>query len=511
MANRYPLVINNSTTLVGELETGDNLNLSSSGIFDGSSIGSAGQVLKSTGTGIQWSRAAEVYLNDTQTLKNKTLADSVIDGSQNTVTNIANASLVSNSISINGTNVPLGGSITIPDENDNTTYSVSVVDGTNASQKRLRLTAGNSGSGFQDIFLNSGYNVTITRSGNDELTVAAGMTQLRAPASSPYIEGEITFGATGGTRVSQSGQTITFDSDPFPIGGIIIWSGSTSNLPSKWALCDGGTYSGVVTPDLRARFVYGAGNGYSVGSKGGSKDAVVVGHDHDGTTNGNNRGHTHNGTTQSNNRGHDHNGTTNGNNRGHTHSGTTGSNNRNHEHSGNTGQQSANHTHTGNTNNQIGNHYHSGSAGGGGHCHNYTSVSNNRTEYGNRNDNALANTQTRTTCGGDHNHNFNTSGNIGNHYHSFSTSGISNGHSHAFNTNGANRNHEHNFNTGGESQNHTHTFNTGNQSQNHEHNFGTGGESQNHTHTFGTSFEGVAGTDKNMPPYYVLAYIMKVQ
>lgn len=49
MANRYPLVINNSTTVVGELQSGDSLNLSLSGIYDGSSTGSSTQYLKATG------------------------------------------------------------------------------------------------------------------------------------------------------------------------------------------------------------------------------------------------------------------------------------------------------------------------------------------------------------------------------------------------------------------------------------------------------------------------------
>lgn len=50
-----------------------------------------------------------------------------------------------------------------------------------------------------------------------------------------------------------------------PVNGIIMWSGST--VPSGWALCDG-TQG---TPDLRGRFIVGAGNGsgYSVGSIGG--------------------------------------------------------------------------------------------------------------------------------------------------------------------------------------------------------------------------------------------------
>ena len=41
-----------------------------------------------------------------------------------------------------------------------------------------------------------------------------------------------------------------------PIGGIIMWSGTTgTSLPSNWKLCDGSTYNSIKTPDLRGRFV----------------------------------------------------------------------------------------------------------------------------------------------------------------------------------------------------------------------------------------------------------------
>ena len=56
-----------------------------------------------------------------------------------------------------------------------------------------------------------------------------------------------------------------------PSGGIIIWSGSSGAIPSGWYLCDGNNS----TPDLRARFVVGAGNGYAVGNTGGS-DSVTL-------------------------------------------------------------------------------------------------------------------------------------------------------------------------------------------------------------------------------------------
>jgi hypothetical protein len=59
-----------------------------------------------------------------------------------------------------------------------------------------------------------------------------------------------------------------------PSGGIIMWSGGS--VPSGWVLCNGDNS----TPDLRNRFIVGAGSGYTGGDTGGTKDAVVVSHTH---------------------------------------------------------------------------------------------------------------------------------------------------------------------------------------------------------------------------------------
>jgi len=70
----------------------------------------------------------------------------------------------------------------------------------------------------------------------------------------------------------------------FPFGGIIMWYGFASTIPAGWKLCDGQTWFNYKTPDLRDRFVVGAGNTYSVNQTGGSKDAVVVSHTHSATS-----------------------------------------------------------------------------------------------------------------------------------------------------------------------------------------------------------------------------------
>jgi len=75
-----------------------------------------------------------------------------------------------------------------------------------------------------------------------------------------------------------------------PAGGIIMWSGSVASIPTGWVLCDGANS----TPDLRNKFVIGAGDTYAVDATGGSADAIVVSHTHTVTD----TGHTHTTTSE---------------------------------------------------------------------------------------------------------------------------------------------------------------------------------------------------------------------
>lgn len=54
-----------------------------------------------------------------------------------------------------------------------------------------------------------------------------------------------------------------------PLGAIMVWSGTDATVPTGWHICDGGTYGGLASPDLRDRFVIGAGDTYAVGATGG--------------------------------------------------------------------------------------------------------------------------------------------------------------------------------------------------------------------------------------------------
>lgn len=62
-----------------------------------------------------------------------------------------------------------------------------------------------------------------------------------------------------------------------PRGTILLWSGSIVSIPGGFALCDGT----LGTPDLRNRFVVGAGGAYAVGANGGA-----INHNHSFTGDG---------------------------------------------------------------------------------------------------------------------------------------------------------------------------------------------------------------------------------
>jgi len=107
--------------------------------------------------------------------------------------------------------------------------------------------------------------------------------------------------ASGGTGINAAGSAgnvltstgsawaSTAIPSQFFSGMIILWSGAIIAIPSGWVLCDG-TNS---TPDLRDKFVVGAGSTYAVGATGGSPNAIVVSHTHTATSSVTDPGHQH--------------------------------------------------------------------------------------------------------------------------------------------------------------------------------------------------------------------------
>jgi microcystin-dependent protein len=86
-------------------------------------------------------------------------------------------------------------------------------------------------------------------------------------AGSITVSGNLTAATVAATTVTGFGT--------IPLGGIIMWSGATTAIPAGWALCNGGTVSGQVTPNLQDKFIVGAGNTYAVGSAGGASAVTL--------------------------------------------------------------------------------------------------------------------------------------------------------------------------------------------------------------------------------------------
>jgi hypothetical protein len=92
-----------------------------------------------------------------------------------------------------------------------------------------------------------------------------------------------------------------------PVGLISLWYGAVEAVPGGWALCDG--LNG--TPDLRDKFVMGAGLSYPVGGTGGAASVALTtdhlpSHAHTGTSDGVSALHTHSFSAQTGGHSNDH-------------------------------------------------------------------------------------------------------------------------------------------------------------------------------------------------------------
>ena len=104
---------------------------------------------------------------------------------------------------------------------------------------------------------------------------AIGIKSITKLGTTALVAGDITSGAI--IQVVYDGTEFQLLNPPtLPSGVITMWSGSIASIPSGWYLCDGSNG----TPNLRDRFIVGAGTTYAVNATGGTADAIVVSHTH---------------------------------------------------------------------------------------------------------------------------------------------------------------------------------------------------------------------------------------
>lgn len=126
-------------------------------------------------------------------------------------------------------------------------------------------------------------------SSNGSTWVSQGLASIVAPGAS-------------GNVLTSNGTTWASASLPsgFVAGMIMMWSGTIATIPTGWVLCNGSNG----TPDLRDRFIIGATQDSggvartnvtgSLTQTGGSKDAIVVSHNHTASSSVTDPGHFHN-------------------------------------------------------------------------------------------------------------------------------------------------------------------------------------------------------------------------
>ena len=182
--------------------------------------------------------------------------------------NVAGSATLSSTLGVSGVTT-LGNNLVFADiVTTNTSRQISFTGSTDGAFIRYAVADSNVGSleiGTTDDGLEP---INFTTSGTNRMTinntgVGIGTT---SPAYRLDVNGDINF--TGNLR--QNNNIL------IPSGVIVLWSGAANAIPAGWRLCDGTNN----TPNLRDRFIVGAGTTYAVNATGGSANAIVVSHTH---------------------------------------------------------------------------------------------------------------------------------------------------------------------------------------------------------------------------------------
>ena len=255
-------------------------------LFDGDGdFGTSGQLLSSDGTDLAWIDASTTSVanaNNVGTNANSTNADQFItfvgtssgnnpirvnsnikyNPSTNTLSQI-NIAGSSTSVNLNVTgDLTVGGQLKDGDGNFGTAGQVLRSDGTDTEWVNTgSLAAGAAAEvGVSAASANANHFITMvdTASGNENIRVDTDLTYN--PVTNTLNVPNISGNGSGLSGI-----------ESFVTGMIILWYGNTGNIPTGFVLCDGNNN----TPDLRDRFVVGAGSAYSPNNTGGSSSVTL--------------------------------------------------------------------------------------------------------------------------------------------------------------------------------------------------------------------------------------------
>ena len=285
-------------------------------LFDGDGdFGTAGQLLSSDGTNLNWIDASTTSVANA----NSTNADQFLtfvgassgnnpirvntnfkyNPSSNTLSQI-NISGTSTVVNLQTTGyLRLNGELRDGDNAFGTSGQVLSSDGTDTKWINTgSLTAGAAAQVAVTNTTSGSHFLTFvdTSSGNEDLRVNSNLTyntstqiiggkisnisnhdtdDLSEGSTNQYFttaRARASVSATGDLSYNSSnGQFSVSVPSAFVSGMIILWSGNTSNIPTGFVLCDGNNG----TPNLTDRFVVGAGAAYGPGATGGSSSVTL--------------------------------------------------------------------------------------------------------------------------------------------------------------------------------------------------------------------------------------------
>lgn len=236
---------------------------------------------------------------------NITAANILTSGSVSATSNVTANNLISNSVSttsLTGADVSLSGNLIVAG-NAQVSGTTTFINTTNLNitDKNITIANGVSTSALIDGAGIDAGNPTVayirysnasqgwTTANSFSIGTTLSVTGNATLSGNTALSGVSTAPTPANTVANTQIATTEFVRNIIPTGVITLWYGSLASIPNGWYLCDGGNG----TPDLRDRFIVGAGSTYAVAATGGSANATLVSHTHTANSVVTDPGHYH--------------------------------------------------------------------------------------------------------------------------------------------------------------------------------------------------------------------------